>query len=264
MSSSSSSIDKVETYTNGPKASDFTKEELKLIDIDGLQRNYLKITFKSLTDDVYFALRDIARSQYALPVKYLHPVPNSFSYVSQKSQIYGKEKDIKNAGITIEPLNNDIANVISYTPINQSLPLNTVITIDVATDFDTTPDGKEPERKFIWSNNLQTSSDIESKIKKENPNSIYTKPWIGCCHYSSIDVGSRITGKFEVNMVDTEIVKSFSLFGFNRCDERKELIIWVYKCFNLMPVDVLKLIKKQDTTIDSSKKIIEEMISKVK
>lgn len=260
----SSVIDKVETYSNGPKESDFTKEELKLIDIDGLQRNYLKITFKELTDDVYFALRDMTRCQYALPVKYLHPVPNSFSYVSQKSQIFGKERDIKNAGITIEPLNNDIANVISYTPINQSLPLGTIVTIDVSTDFDISEDGKEPERKFIWSNNLQTSSDIEDKIKKENPKSITSKPWIQCCHYSSIDIGSRITGKFEVSNVNTEIAKSFSLYGFGRCDVKKEFTIWVYKCFNLMPIDILKMMKSASTTDESSKKIIDEIIAKIK
>ena len=257
-------IDKVETYTFGPKESDFTKDEMKLIDIDGLQRNYLKITFKQMTDDVYFTLRDITKCQYILPIKYLHPVPGSYSYVSQKSQIFGKEKDIKNAGVTIEPLNPDIFNLISYTPINQSIPIGTIVTLDVNTPFDVLPNGEEPERKFLWSYNLKTNNDIEDKIKAANPKSIRTKPWIDKCHYCSIDVGSRVTAKFEVALVDTDIVKSFSLFGFSRCDDKKEFTIWVYKCFNIMPVDVLELIKNMKEVDKSSVKIIDEVLTKVK
>ena len=255
-------IDKVEKYSFGPKESDFTKDELKLIDIDGLQRNYLKITFKQLTDDVYFTLRDITKCQYLLPIKYLHPIPGSFSYISQKSQIYGKEKDIKNASVTIEPLNPDIFNLISYTPINQSLPIGTIVTVDVSIPFDVLPNGEEPERKFLWSRNLKTSSDIESKIKTENPKSITTKPWIDKCHYCSIDIGSRITAKYEVSLVDTDIVKSFSLFGFSRCDTTKEFTIWVYKCFNIMPTDVLTLIKNMKCVDKNSKTIIDEILTK--
>jgi hypothetical protein len=257
-------VDKVETYTNGPKEADFTKDELKLIDIDGLQRNYLKITFKQLTDEVYFTLRDITKCQYVLPVKYLHPVPGSYSYVSQKSQIFGKEKDIKNAGVTIEPLNPDIFNLISYTPINQSIPTGTIVTLDVSIPFDTLPNGEEPERQFIWSYNLKTDNDIEDKIKSENPKSIRTKPWIDKCHYCTIDIGSRVTAKYEVASVDTEIIRSFSLFGFSRCDDVKEFTIWSYKCFNVLPKDVLVLIKNMDIVDESSKKIIDEVLSKVK
>ena len=259
---SSNIINKVEKYSFGPKESDFTKDELKLIDIDGLQRNYLKITFKQLTDDVYFTLRDIAKCQYTLPIKYLHPMPGSFSYISQKSQIYGKEKDIKNASVTIEPLNPDIFNLISYTPINQSLPIGTIVTVDVSIPFDVLPNGEEPERKFLWSRNLKTSSDIESKIKTENPKSITTKPWIDKCHYCSIDIGSRVTAKFEVSLVDTDIVKSFSLFGFSRCDTTKEFTIWVYKCFNIMPTDVLTLIKNMKCVDKNSKMVIDEILTK--
>lgn len=270
----SSVINKVETYTTGPKESDFNEDELKLIDIDGLQRNYLKISIKSYTDELYFALRDIAKCQYLLPIKYLRPIPGSYSYVAQKSQIFGKEKDIKNAGVTIEPLNPDIFNVISYTPINQSLPLGTVVTIDVGVPYDTLPNGEEPERKFIWSNNLKTVDDVEAKIKAENKNSIRVKPWIECCHYCSIDIGSRLTAKYEVDYVDTNIAKSFSLFGFSRCDTANEFTIWTYKCFNIVPKDILMLIKKvyykyKDGTgkvqiEDGTIKIIDEILSKLK
>lgn len=255
-------IQDVSTYTFGPKSSDFSEAELKLIDIDGLQRNYLKITFKSLTDEVYFTLRDIAMLQYALPVKYLKNVPTSYSYVAQKSQMHGKDRDIKNASVTIEPLNPDIVNVIAYTPINQSLPIGTVVTIDVEIPFDVNAKGEEPERRFIWSRNLKTVDDVESKIKELNPSSITTKPWIDCCHYCAIDVGSKLTAKYEVEYVDTEIVKSFALFGFSRCDDKKEFTIWVYKCYNLLPIDVLKMLAKNDRVLESSRKVIEEIITK--
>ena len=107
-------ISSVKIEKSGPIAKDFTPEELKLIDIDGLQRTYMKITFNKLSDDEYFFIRDIAFNQYKIPMKYLKPVPNTFSYISQKSQISGKEKDIKNAGVVIEPLNADFFNMISY------------------------------------------------------------------------------------------------------------------------------------------------------
>lgn len=267
MSSSSSSvIDKVEKYTFGPKESDFTKEELKLIDIDGLQRNYLKITFKQLNDKVYFALRDIARCQYALPMKFLRPVPGSFIYVSQKSQMYGKEKDIRNASVTIEPLNPDVFHLISYTPINQSLPIGTVVTINVENPFEIPNSEEEPERHFIWSSNLSTEEGIENKIKSENGKSIRTKPWIEKCHYCTIDVGSRLTAKYEVQMVDTEIVKSFSLFGFSRSDVEKTFILWTYKCFNVLPTDILNMMLNMDENhvVNDSKNIINEILSKAK
>lgn len=260
----SSIINKVELYEYGPKESDFSKEELNLIDIDGLQRNYMKITFNDLSDEVYFAFRDIVKLQYSLPVKYLRPVPGTYSYVSQKSQIFGKEKDIKNAGITIEPLNPDIFNLISYTPINQSIPLGTVVVLDVNTPFDILSDGNEPERKFIWSDNLTTNSEIEKHIKTENPKSIRTKPWIGKCHYCAIDIGSRLTAKFEVSYVDTEIVKSFSLFGFKRNDNVKEFVIWTYKCFNITPIDILNSIKNMKNIDSSTITIIDEIINKIK
>lgn len=257
-----STVQDVSHYTIGPKASDFTEAEQKLIDLDGLQRNYLKITFKNLTDEVYFTMRDIAMLQYALPVKYLKNVPTSYSYVAQKSQMHGKDRDIKNASVTIEPLNPDIVNVISYTPINQSLPIGTVVTIDVEIPFEVNAKGEEPERQFIWSRNLKTVNDIESKIKELNPNSITTKSWIDCCHYCAIDVGSKLTAKYEVEYVDTEIIKSFALFGFSRCDEKKEFTIWVYKCYNLMPIDILKLIIQNEKLLDSSKNVINEIITK--
>lgn len=256
-------ISSVKIEKSGPIAKDFTPEELKLIDIDGLQRTYMKITFNKLSDDEYFFIRDIAFNQYKIPMKYLKPVPNTFSYISQKSQISGKEKDIKNAGVVIEPLNADFFNMISYTPINQAMPMGTIVTIDVETEFNTI-DGKEPERKFIWSNNLKTDGDIKDKIKKEKPNSTRTEPWIKCCHYGAIDIGSRLTAKFEVSPVDVDVIHSFSLFGFSRSDERKEFTIWTFNYFNVSPADVLNMMKSVNGLEPTTIKIIDEVISKCK
>lgn len=257
------SISSVKIEKMGPKTSDFTKEELGLIDIDGLQRTFLKIGFKQLTNDEYFFMRDIAFNQYRLPMKYLKPIPNSFSYVSQKSQISGKEKDINNAGVVIEPLNADFFNLISYTPINQALPIGTMVTIDVETEFNCVGD-KQPERMFIWSNNLKTDDDIESKIKKEKPNSTRTKPWIECCHYGAIDIGSKLIAKYEVENVDIDIIRSFSLYGFSRNDDKKEFTIWTFNYFNVSPMEILTMMKKQSGLNDKTPKIIDEILSKCK
>ena len=255
-------ISKVEVYTKGPEMDKFTKEELKIFDADGFTRTFMKITASSVSDEYLDGLRDMLKLQYALPVKYLKLSPGSYSYISQKSQIQGKEKDIKNASVTIEPLNCDYANLIQYTPINQSLPIGTVVTLDESIPFETAPDGTEPERMFIWSSNLKTDDGIESKIKSVNPNSIRTKPWMECCHYGSIDVGSRISAKYTVSDVNTEIIKSFPLFGFRRSDEHKEFVIWVFKCYNMTPKDVLLLMQKQEKLGDAGKKLVKEILSK--
>ena len=258
------SIKAVEQYKVNLNKNDFTADELKLIDIEGLSRNYLKIEFKSLGDDEYFVMRDIAKLQYKLPIKYLKPVPNSFSYICQKSLISGNEKDIRNAAVTIVPLNPNVQKQISYTPINQSLPLGTIVTIDVDVEYTPSDPNITPQRRFIWSDNLKTDKNISEIIKRENPKSIYTKPWIQHCHYCAIDIGSQLNAKYEVAEVDLSIYASFSLFGFSRSDERKEFTIWTFNYFNITPVDVLKMISKQNNIEPNTKKIIEEIISKVK
>ena len=251
------SIAKVFTRKVELKDTDFTSKELNRIDINSLGRTYLTISFNKLGDEEYFMMRDIAANQYSLPIKYLKPIPNSYSYIAQKSQISGNEKDIKNASITIEPLNADFFNQISYTPINQKLPLGTVITIDVENPFDSV-NNEEPERKFIWSENLSMDDNVLKELKGNK------KPWCGCCHYGAIDIGSRLTAKYEVQYVDTEIIKSFSLFGFSRSDERKEFTIWTFNYFNTTPVEVFQLMLKQPKVEQSTVKLISEVLSKCK
>lgn len=253
-------ISSVEQYTNGPVDKDFTADELKLIDLEALQRTYMKITFKELNEDTYTFMRDVAKLQYTLPVKYLRPIADTFSYVSQKSHIVGNDKNVKNAGITIEPLNPDINNIVSYTPLNQSVPLGTVVTLDVETEFES----ETASRKFIWSDCLKTVADITEKIQAEKPNSIFIRPWAGKCHYCAIDIGSHVSGKYEVQYVDTSIVKSFQLYGMARCDDLKEFVIWVYHCYNLLPEDILKMISENDQSENTTKKMIKDILEKTK
>ena len=246
-----------------PMKSDFTPEELKLFDIDGYKRHNLKITFTKLTTEVEDTLRDIAFNQFALPMKYLKPVPDSYEYVCQKSQISGKEKDIKNAAVTIQPLNPDFVDVISKTPINQALPLGTIVTIDVETPYHVV-DGKLPERKGIWAKNLRTVENITSIIMKEKPNSTRQLPWCWSTDFGVIDIGSKLSGKFEVAQVDTNIMKSFQLFLFRRPADRPEFTLSVFNYYNTSPIEVLELIKKQPNIHTTTPKIIDEIISKTK
>lgn len=253
-----------ELKTVAPDVKAFTPEELKIFDADGFTRTFLTIKFDEINDDVYDALYSIHRSQYTLPIKYLKPVDGSYSYVSQKSYINTSEHDMKNASITIEPLNNDFMESIQYTPLNQAIPLGTPVIIDVTIPFETSKEGLEPERKFIWSSNLKTVADIEAKIKAAKPDSIRTKPWQECVHYGAVDIGSKLECKYTVCMSDPKITRSFNVYGFKFDHEAKFLVIWVFKCFNLTPVDVLKMIKENKGTVEASKELIDKILAKVK
>ena len=257
-------IAKIESFERSPDLKAFTNDELKLFDADGFKRNCLKLTLNK-TDDLYYEIiADIISHQYSLPVRYLQAVKESCLYISQKAQMSGSDKDITNADITIEPLNSDFTNYIQYTPINQSIPIGTVVTLNVSIPYNIGSNGVEPKRKFIWSNNLVTDKNIKDIIKKENPNSIRLEPWMRCVHYGAIDIGSEMKYKFVVNEVNTKIIQSFSLFNFRRYDPKKEFEISVFKCFNLTPQDVLKMIVEQDDTKECTKKFISEILDKCK
>lgn len=257
-------LSKCEVFTKGPSAKDFTKKELKMFDIEGFQRTYLKITAKEVTDEYMDGIRDIVQLQYNLPMRYMRLIPDTYQYISRKSLIKGTDKSYDRAAVTIEPLNNDYANTPIYTPINQSLPIGSTITVDIETPYDTLEDGTEPTRKFWWSNNITFEKDIKAKILKENPKSIHTEPILKCCHYGSIDVGSKLTAKYIVSVVNTAVYRSFSLFGFRRADHKKEFQMWVFKAYNMTPVDVLKMMLNEAILGDAGRALITEILSKVK
>lgn len=249
--------------TRGPDESKFKPEELAIFDADGFTRTFLTVKFGEVNDAVYDGMVSITRLQYALPIRYLKPVEGTFSYISQKSYT-APGTDIRNASIVIEPLNASFAEMIPYTPINQSIPLDTPVTIDVSVPYETLPDGSEPDRRFIWSSNLKTDSNIEKIIKDANPKSIRTKPWQECVHYGAIDIGSRLECKFIVSMTDPNISRSYNVYGFRFDHEEKTLVIWTFKCFNLTPVDVLGMIKKHERCSPASSKLIDAILAKVK
>lgn len=255
-------IESAKLSTRGPDVSKFKPNELAIFDPDGFTRTFLTIKFGEINDAVYDGLFSITRLQYALPIRYLKPVEGTYSYISQKAYV-SSDNDIKNASIIIEPLNGAYSESISYTPINQHIPLNTPVMLDVSVPFETLKDGTEPDRRFVWSCNLKTDDDIEETIRKAYPKSIRTKPWQECVHYGSVDIGSKLECKFLVSLSDPNATRSYNVYGFRFDHDKKELVIWVFKCFNLTPVEVLQMIKSNEKCVEASKTLIDAILAKV-
>lgn len=257
-------IDNITVMFRTPIMEMFDKHELKRYDTEGMSRFYMKCKIKDISDDYMTGLRDILRLQYKLPIKYLKPVPGVFHYVAQKSLIIGNEKDINHASVVVEPINCDFVNAIQYTPINQSIPVGTIVTINESIPFDTLKDGSEPERKNLWSSNFRTIDDIENVIKNNitDKQCKRLKPWIMNCHIGAVDIGSQITGKFVVSMADTNIIKSLALFSFKRSDEDKEFVIWNWNAFNITPRTILTLLSEHKELGECGKKLVAEMLKK--
>jgi hypothetical protein len=232
-----------------------------MLDKDSVRKHILTIQFKEYTPDVYEVLRIIPKCARNIPMKYLKLVPGSYTYVAQKSRIFGKDMDIRNAGITIEPMNADICHIISYTPINQSLPLGTIVNLDNNIPYDTLDDGSEPDRLRLTSDDLIIADDIEQKIKAANPKSTFTKPWGQHCLFGSIDIGSILKAKFEVAPVDTSINSGFQIFRFERSDDDNLFRLITYNCFNVTPIDILNMIKEQEKN-PIMDKFVSEVLSK--
>jgi hypothetical protein len=256
----------------------FTDEQRSRIDFHGLGRKVLTFEFTAFDEIFYSLSKQIIAQQYTLPMKYLRPDSECCRYICQKSHSLNiGTNDLEDASVIIEPSHPDFFNVvIPHTPINQSLPLGTIVTlsgeipyyIDEPEEKLTKkgikfPDGSEmPQitirntgRKFISSNNLITISNIENLIIKEDiatkHKTINTKPWVDWCHYGAIEIGSRIMGKFIVSEIDVELHQSFSLFGFNISETNKTLTIWTYNGFNITPFDIFRKIKSvSDNLID--------------
>jgi hypothetical protein len=223
-------IKSVNLYHRKLDPREFNKDLLNLIDIDGTSRRFLKIEITDMDDTWFDIWRYFPKIQYKLRMKYLKPINDSYSYVSQKSLIVGNDKNIKNASITIEPLNNDFLHLISYTPINQKIPLQTIVTLDVNNPYEGN-DEELPSRKFIWSRNLKFPDDINIS----NP----------CClvHYGAIDIGSEIFAKYEVSEVNTDLFGSFTLFTFAISTEKREVWFKIYDCWDVSMIELIQLMK---------------------
>lgn len=252
---------KVTQRTLKPDLSKFTKDELKMLDDTGISRHIIDITIDKYDDDTYKALRDIINNQYKLPMKYIDCV--FYRYAAYKRNNIIKNEDEKGNTnnnkdvLIIEPLNNNYEEYIRYIPINQSLPLDTNIVIDIDTSK------YEPNYYYFTSNTMKTDDNIEDIIKKERPDSITLKPWLDHAHIGSLDIDSKLTFKGRVRMVNQDIFNSFCLFNFRRDDEKHYFTIYTFDCFNITPKDILELMLKQNVT-DQCKAFCKAVLSKLK
>jgi hypothetical protein len=226
----------------------FSEEQKNVIDFENLKRHIIKVSVKTIDEKYYDAFKHLNKLQYNLPMRYLKPISEACTYVSQKSLLYENERDIRNAAITIEPLHPNFFNmVIPHTPIDQNISLGTVFTLYAKVPFLNDKNGNPPKRKFISSNNLKTGS-AENFLKN--------------VHYGAIDIGSEIKGKFIVSQVDLELMNSFSLFGFRRSDEDKEFMLWIYNYYGISMKELLEIIKNK-TTSDNCRNLIKDILDKL-
>ena len=248
---------KVETSRIELKASDFSKEDLELLDIEGLSRSFVTIQFKEINDQVIFALRDFIRNQYKLPMKYIECV--NFQYQSVKRKPI-KDKSGKMLDyLYIEPLNNNYPSYIRYIPINQALPLDTSILINID---ETKMPNLEPNYYFLRSNSMITDKNIEDIIKKSKPSSKYLKPWLNNVHIGSLDIDSKLLFKGKVSLNNPEVCNSLTLFGFNRDDDNKLFRIFVYDCYNVTPKEIFEMMSKANVCKEC-KEFCEAVVSKL-
>jgi hypothetical protein len=224
---------KIELYDRNINPKDFSEDELKLIDTVSLSRHYGKISYKNSTEVEFNKfVQNIVKFSNTLPMLYMKTVKDSFQYVSQKSQMFGKNKDIELAALLLEPLNNDISDKIEKIPISQKLPLHSVVTLDISNPYESSSHerNEEVDYKFIWSNNLIIENPMENWIIKK-------------CHISSLDIGSRIRGTWKIEETDPSITSAYQLFGFNFNIDNRELVIWIYKVYNLTIKELLSKMK---------------------
>lgn len=238
---SSSFIDKIEISFVEPELTGMSDKQKHRIDKEGMSRWFLKIYHKKdkLTEELINNINDVIVHKNALKVKYLKCQSELCYYISQKSRIAGQseaKQDIRNAPVVIEPLHNDIFNmVIPHIPINQSLPIGTKVIISIDIPFK----GPESQRKFIWSSNIDYQQNMSDIIKSEKSNSIYLKPWLECVHISSIDLGSSLKGKFSVEETDPSLQQSYQIYTFRRDANDEYFELGMYVCYNMLPIDLV-------------------------
>lgn len=285
---------KTEINTNSPDMSIFTEKDLDYIDPHNLKEIIISYTFKEskgdvelgdiMSNDMYIAIANILKLQYLLPVKYMKPIEGSYKYISQKCQINTKQsdkntkQDISKANLTIEPLNPNFPQTISYTPINQMIPIGTIFTLHVEIPF------RNSYRKMLTSSSIKCEiNDIEGIIRneadKEKINKCYktkeltnipTSTFNKRIAYGAIDIGSQLDCKFIVSY--TDIHESISLFRFRRPkDNILEFIYYEHLCIDINYIirlmknkiaeketlDKLQITKQQQTFLNN---LLDEMI----
>lgn len=229
---------------------DFTAEELKYIDPESLNETIYAFEFPRfekpdengyiMTNDLYLNVANLLKMEYMLPMKYLSQEVNSCKYIAQKSIIIGKEKNIENASVVIEPENPNVFEMIQYTPINQLIPLGTVFTIDVEIPY-YLDDGSVPNRKKLTSKSIKTEINLEETIKKIKPDAKFLDLCNRKLQYITLDIGSKLEAKYKIE--ESNLYKSMQLFRFRR-PEDNILEFVVYDLYNLDINDIFKMMLK--------------------
>ena len=245
-------ISKIEQFEVSP--------EYEELDIKGLTIMYVKMKPKKITREYMLAVNDITRNQYYLRMKYLKPLGHTFKYEARKSCINGD----KDADIKIEPMNPDIKNCISYTPINQKLEIGTVIYIDEKIPYLPDKDGNEPTRLSLTSDNLKSTH--EGKLSGH-----YNNFCVQHCDYMCAqDIGSTIFCKFEVVETDIEGIQSMTMFiGPWRSEDEKDPFfqIGIYKCWNVTPKELFEKMVESFEYLEWSeygKQLVKEVVAGLK
>lgn len=201
----------------------FTEEQLQYLDYERMNETITKIEFPTvkqvgndiMEDKYYKYIALFLKQQYKLPVKYLKPDIDSCSYISQKSIIIGNTKNITDASITIEPLNQNVFKQISYTPINQAFDIGTVISLHENIPY-INEDCTTPSRKLLTSASLVCSQYPKDTFKHNDKE--YKTEYKGLCNrcipYTAIDIGSEIIGKFIIST--TDLRESMAIYKFRR------------------------------------------------
>ena len=228
---------------HGPKAKDFTKEELEVLDVENLQETHYIVTFSynsskdttskeiSLNNDDNIGIAELLKLETKLPMKYLKPIQNSCIYMAQKARLLdNQDKNIENASVLIEPMNPDWVNgKIRFLLINQSIPLDTIFMISKTIPYD----GKY---EWVTSDDIQSIKPLKDLILSENPNAksfcLTVKTYL-----FGQDIGSKLEGKFKVSMTD-EVFDNLRLFRFKRPSENIIRFI-IYDFTNITLKDIL-------------------------
>lgn len=246
-------------YVLAPNPKDFTAKELSLFDVEAFTRHFLTINWKKVTENEEQIMHDIIRHQYYLPMKCIECV--NYVYRSCKryhAKITNDENENEDY-LYIEPINNNYPIYIKYIPINQSLPLDTNCVIDIDMEKSKTPQNYY----FLKSSSIKTDDNIESVILKENPKSVFKRPWPHSIHIGSLDIDSKLFFKGKVAYVNTEVCNSLTLFGFRRDDDNNVFTIFTYDCFNITPKTIFELLLTLPDIKPATKQFCNDIIKKL-
>ena len=222
---------------HGPKAKDFTKEELSVLDIENLQETHYILSFtydskeNDLNDNDYIGIAELLKLETKLPMKYLKPIQNSCIYVAQKARLNSKqEKNIESASVMIEPMNPDWVNgKIRFLLINQSIPLDTIFMISKTIPYD-------GNYEWITSDDIQSIKPLKELILNENPDAKSFVLTVKTYLFGQ-DIGSKLEGKFKVSMTD-DVFDNLRLFRFKRPSSNTIRFI-IYDFINISLKDIM-------------------------